>query len=540
LFAVVRPFRSFFRTEAAGGIVLIVSTVFALVWANTLFARSYEGLLHLPITLSFGDRGLTWPLHHWINDALMSVFFLVVGMEIKRELLVGELRTLRRASLPAIAALGGMLAPAAIHFAFNQHGEARSGWGIPMATDIAFALGCLALVSKRVPSSLVIFLMALAIFDDLGAIVVIAIFYGGQLDIPALAVAGGITVALVTMTRSGVTRVWPYMFLGVALWLAVLRSGIHATIAGVVLGLCIPARAKRRPSEVLDDLDVAVARLRRAEDKDIDASGAIGALERHLEAVQPPLDRMVHGLHAVVAFAIVPAFAIANAGVTIHKDVFALAASPASVGVFLGLALGKPIGVFGATWLAVTLRIAPRPSGSTWTQVFGISVLAGIGFTMSIFVATLAFPQRLDLQDASKIGIFGASLWCAFAGLILLRAVGAPRAPEEKARDIEIILDLPRFAEGYRVETWVAIGALVGKTLGEAGLRSRFGVTVLGVYRGGRGSLISRGLEAVGADYRFAPGDTIIVVGSTGAVDAFLSRAEDPDAPASAITTTGL
>ncbi|MCS6901634.1 MAG: Na+/H+ antiporter NhaA, partial [Myxococcales bacterium] len=393
LFAVVRPFRQFFRTEAASGITLMAMTAIALLWANSRFGKSYEGLLHLPVTFSMGQQGLSWPLHHWINDALMSVFFLVVGMEIKRELLVGELRTVRQATLPALAALGGMLVPAAIHLTFNRGSIGQPGWGVPMATDIAFALGCLALVANRVPSSLVVFLMALAIFDDLGAILVIAFFYGGKIHPEALLVAGGITGLLMLMARLRVTLLWPFLVLGVALWGAVLKSGIHATIAGVILGLCIPARGARRPTEVLEDLDRAVTRLRiSARGRDLDAAGPLGAIERHLAAVQPPLDRMVRSLHPWVAFGIVPLFALANAGVAIHGNIRELALSPVALGASLGLSLGKPLGIFGVTWLAVTLRLAPRPTGATWIQLLGVSVLAGIGFTMSIFVATLAFP----------------------------------------------------------------------------------------------------------------------------------------------------
>jgi NhaA family Na+:H+ antiporter len=528
LFAVVRPFRAFFRTQAAGGATLIFVTVVALVWANSRFAASYQDLLHFPVTMSFGERGLSWPLHHWINDALMSVFFLVVGMEIKRELLVGELRTLRRAALPLVAALGGMVVPAGIHYALNRGGPAEPGWGIPMATDIAFALGCLALVSRRVPSTLVVFLMALAIFDDLGAIVIIALFYGGKLDLAALAAAGGLTIVLAGLTRSGVTRVWPYVVFGVALWIAVLRSGIHATIAGVILGLCIPARSRRRPTEVLDDLEQAIARLRRNKESELDAAGPIGALERHLESVQPPLDRLIHGLHAWVAFLIVPIFALANAGVAVQSEIVPLATSPASMGVLLGLLIGKPAGIFGATWLSVKVGLAPRPAGATWAQVLGVSVLAGIGFTMSIFVASLAFPSAPALQDASKVGIFAASFASALIGLGILRWVGQEQPEQAVDADLQVVIDLPRYAQGYRVEPWVASGPFVGKSLREVELRSRFGVSALGVHEGGRGSLADKGLMPVGADYVISAGDTLLVVGARDAMEAFLAAAAEP------------
>ena len=527
LFAVVRPFRRFFRTEAASGITLMALSFIALLWANSRFAASYEGLLHLPVTFSMGKQGLSWPLHHWINDALMSVFFFVVGMEIKRELLVGELRTVRQATLPALAALGGMLVPAAIHFALNRGSPTQPGWGIPMATDIAFALGCLALVSSRVPSSLVVFLMALAIFDDLGAILVIALFYGGQINAGALTTAAGIVALLVTLSRLRVKLLWPFLVLGVALWAAVLKSGIHATIAGVILGLCIPAQGSKRPTEVLDDLERALSRLRNsAKDRELDAAGPIGALERHLEAVQPPLDRIVHGLHPWVAFGIVPIFALANAGVAIHGDIADLAMSPAALGASLGLFLGKPLGIFGITGLAIRLGIAPRPTGATWAQLFGVSVLAGIGFTMSIFVATLAFPGDHALQDASKVGVFLGSAASVAAGLTILATLGQKQETSSTADDFEIRLDLPRFAEGFRVEPWVAQGRLLGRSLQELDLRNRCGVSVLGIHRRGRAS--SQGLEPVGASYTVSDGDTLLLVGAQDDIERFLQISGDP------------
>jgi NhaA family Na+:H+ antiporter len=524
ILAVVRPFREFFRTQAAGGVVLVAATIVALVWANSRYAHSYEGLLRTPVEVGFDGRGLAWPLHHWINDALMSVFFLVAGMEIKRELVVGELRTLGRAALPAVAALGGMVVPAGLHLALNHGGPASHGWGIPMATDIAFALGCMALVSRRVPTSLVVFLMALAIFDDLGAILVIAIFYGGQIDTGALAVAGALTGALAVLSWLRVVRVLPYLLVGLFLWVAVLRSGIHATVAGVVLGLTIPSRGAMPPGAVLSDLELAVARLGRTRDRELEAAGHIASIERHLESVQSPLDRMIHGLHGWVAFGIVPLFAIANAGVDLGHDVGAALLSPAGLGVFLGLFLGKPIGVFGATYLAVRAGLAPKPSGATWPQIFGVGVVAGIGFTMSIFVATLAFPGHDELVSASKLGIFAASLASALLGLALLARTGRALPSSSTAADLEVFVDLPRFAEGFRVEPWVAHGPFVGKTLRDLDVRRRWSVSVIGVHGGGRAS--SAGLEMVGADTEIEPGATLVLVGRRDDVDAFLAAAE--------------
>jgi Na+:H+ antiporter, NhaA family len=519
LLAVARPFRRFLQTEAAGGMILLAATALALGWANSPWADVYEGLVELPMTLSIGQSTVSWPLHHFINDALMSVFFLVVGMEIKRELLVGELRTLRRALLPALAALGGMVVPALIHFSLNRGTPAQPGWGVPVATDIAFALGCLALVSRRVPSSLAVFLMALAIFDDLGAIVVIALFYGQSVHTGALLAAAGITAVLVAMTRARVVAVWPYVVVGIALWIAVARSGIHPTIAGVVIGVCIPSRAAKTPSEVLADVERAVHKLRRHNDRELDASGPLAALERHLEAMQPPLDRMVHGLHGWVAFAIVPLFAIANAGIHLSRDLSAVALSPASLGVLLGLFVGKPVGVFGATWLAVRSGIAPRPTGASWWQILGVSILAGIGFTMSIFIATLAFGGDVELADASKVGIMAGSLASALVGLALLRRAGQPR-PTDAIDDLEVIDLLPQFADGFRVEAWAPHGDLLGKTLAEAALPAEHGITVLGIRR----PSAAGGLLPAQADYVLDPHDTLLLVGERDRVATFLAR----------------
>lgn len=522
LIAVVRPFRQFFRTQAASGVALLAATLVGLAWANSAAAKSYEHLLHLPVHLTVGGKGIAWPLHHFVNDVLMTVFFLVAGMEIKRELVVGELSSVRKAALPAIAALGGMIVPALIYTAFNAGGPGARGWGIPMATDIAFAVGCIAAVSRRVPTSLVVFLMALAIFDDLGAIVVIALFYGQSVHLGALAVAGLLVTALALLARLRVTSLTPYLVVGGALWVAVLRSGVHATIAGVVLGLFIPARAVRHPSEVLDDLDAATHRLRQALRRDLDGSGAIAALERHLESVQPPLDRVVHGLQGWVAFAIVPLFATTNAGVRIGGDLGATLLSPVALGAAVGLAAGKAIGVFGATWLAVKTGLAPKPAGASWAQVLGVALLAGIGFTMSIFVTSLAFPGEQGLQDAAKTGIFVASLACALAGLALLRAVGRPRRHAASTETLELSLDLPRFSDAYRLEPWPVPEGRPWSTLREGDLRRRYGVSVLGVWRAR--SPEPRRLEAVSGDERIEPADTLLVVGTDEQLADFLAH----------------
>jgi NhaA family Na+:H+ antiporter len=434
LVVVIRPFQVFLRTSSASGIVLLLATIVAMVWANSRFAGVHEAIFGSPLAVQIGNVQLHWPVHHWINDGAMAVFFFLVGMEIKRELVVGELRTFGRAILPAIAALGGMIVPAAIYYALNREGPGKPGWGIPMATDIAFALGCISVVRGRVAPSLAVFLTALAIFDDLGAILVIALFYGHSVSVTYLAVAGAITLLLVLLNLFGVRSPYPYFLVGIALWYVVLRSGIHATVAGVVAGLCIPARAGKHPKDVLDDLDKEVDHLRTAlageEDDDDEGNAALRAIERHLEDVQPPLNRLTNGLHAPVSFGIVPLFALANAGIVFRGITVADLTSGVSVGVMLGLFFGKPLGVFLFTGLGVGLRISPKPAGATWREIFGISVLAGIGFTMSLFISGLAFARGPQLNELAKIGILIASTSSAAVGLLFL--MSGPRRDAAK------------------------------------------------------------------------------------------------------------
>lgn len=424
LVVVIRPFQVFLRTSSASGIVLLFATVLAMVWANSRFAGVHHTVFGSPLAVQVGKVQLHWPVHEWINDGAMAVFFFLVGMEIKRELVVGELRTFRRAILPAIAALGGMLVPAAIFFAINRHGPGRPGWGIPMATDIAFALGCIAVVRGRVAPSLAVFLTALAIFDDLGAILVIALFYGQAVNLTYIAIAGGITLLLIALNLFGVRSPYPYFLVGVALWYVVYRSGIHATVAGVVAGMCIPARAAKHPKDVLGEIESEVEHLRKAlagdEDDDDEGNAALRAIERHLEEVQPPLNRLANGLHAPVSFGIVPLFALANAGIAFHATGVGDLLSNVSLGVSLGLIFGKPIGVFLFTWLGVVLRVSPKPVGATWREILGISILAGIGFTMSLFISGLAFTNVPDMNEMAKVGILVGSTASAIVGLLFL------------------------------------------------------------------------------------------------------------------------
>ena len=434
----VLPFQRFISEEASGGIILLACTLIALLWANSSWRGGYETLWSTPLTIGLGAASISKPLILWINDGLMAVFFFVVGLEIKREVLVGELASARRAALPVAAALGGMLAPAAIFALFNAGGEGARGWGIPMATDIAFALGVLALLGSRAPLGLKMFLAALAIADDLGAVLVIAVFYSHGISIPALGAAAAVLAALAAANWLGVRRPLPYAIAGIALWAAVLASGIHATIAGVLLALVIPARA-------LIDTDVYLAASRKLLDE-FQAAGhsskdeatneghhaALHALENAAEYVQAPLQRLEHMLHPWVTFAIMPVFALANAGVRLDGSVGQALLHPVGLGVALGLLIGKQAGIFGFAWLAVRFGFGALPAGVSWKQIYGAAWLGGIGFTMSLFVAGLAFPDSAHLREA-KVGILFGSLAAGAVGYLLLsrlqRETPNPDAP---------------------------------------------------------------------------------------------------------------
>lgn len=420
----VRPFETFFRTEALGGTVLILATMTALAWANSPFAESYGALWRTKVTIGAEGFGLSKPLILWVNDLLMAVFFLVVGLEIKRELLVGELNSVRKAMLPVVAAVGGMVVPALIFLAVAREEPASRGWGVPMATDIAFALGCVRLLGSRVPPAIIVYLTALAIIDDLGAILVIALFYSSGLSLPALGVAAAVVAMLVAMNVLGVRRGGLYVAVGIPLWIAILQSGIHATIAGVMVGLCVPARALYSKEDVIEQARELLDYADQEHGEDSDA--ALLSLEHRLDQIESPLARLEHALHPWVAFAIVPIFALANAGVSFEGVGLSDLGQPAALGVVLGLIIGKQVGVFGATYAAVRLGAA-LPGGATWRHVYGASLLAGIGFTMSLFIAALAFGEGTSEHGAAKLGILCASLVCAAAGMAVL-ATGTARA----------------------------------------------------------------------------------------------------------------
>ncbi len=412
--------------------MLLVATAIALAWANSPWSENYHHLLSTSITLGVGGVALSSTLHHLINDGLMAVFFFLVGLEIKRELLAGELKTLRTAALPMFAALGGMLVPAALYAMVNSGGPGAAGWGVPMATDIAFALGVLALLGERVPVGLKIFLAALAIVDDIGAVLVIALFYSGGVAWSALGAAAVLLLLAASANLAGVRHPWAYALLGVALWVAVLASGVHATVAGVLLALTIPVRTRidepaflLRARRVLDDFDAAAEVTATDPDTTVLSNTAhhraLEALERLTEQAQPPLVRLERALHGIVAFGIMPLFALANAGVSLSGDaVRGAVTNPVALGVALGLVIGKPAGIFVFSWIAVRFGMAERPTGVSWPMIAGAGLLGGLGFTMALFIAALAFGESA-LLDVAKVGILAASTIAGLCGWVLIR-----------------------------------------------------------------------------------------------------------------------
>ena len=429
------PIQEFIHTEISGSLFLIGATVLALVWANSAWGESYTALWHTYVKFSIADDffKLDKSLLHWINDGLMVVFFFVVGLEIKREVLVGELTSLRKTALPIMAALGGMVVPALIFVAFNATGEAASGWGIPMATDIAFALGILALVGSRAPLSLKVFLTALAIIDDIGAVLIIAFFYTEQVLWISLLIALGIWLLMWIANWAGVRHPLIFGILGVVLWIAFLKSGIHATVAGVLAAMTIPARTRINAEDFLKRARHYLEKFKLAQQPRTSVltnrrqRAAVQKLETIAKAAQSPMQRLEHGLHPWVAFFIVPVFALANAGVafSINRELFT---SPVVWGIVLGLVLGKQVGVTLFAWLAVKFGLADLPTGLTWRHVYGAGWLAGIGFTMSLFVGGLAFGDG-ELLSQAKIGILAASVIAGGIGWLILRTT-PPAIPE--------------------------------------------------------------------------------------------------------------
>ncbi len=386
----------FLNHSTSTGIVILVFTAIALIWANSPLLSYYELFLHYPIEFRFSNVDIAFTFEHVVNDGLMVLFFLIVGLEIKREVILGELSTIKKALLPLIAAVMGVIGPALIYLAFTAGTSSSRGWGVPVATDIAFALGILALLGNRIPSGLRVFLAALAIVDDLIAVLIIAIFYTAELNAVMLAAAGMCTLILIVGNRRRVTSLWFYSIVGIALWIAILLSGIHATIAGVVLAMCIPARS---------------------------ISGVASTAKT--ARIKSPLYRIEHGLGVYVSFCIIPLFALVNAGVTIDPNLMASLASPVSLGIILGLFVGKQIGITAAVWASVKIGLAKLPTGVSMRHMYGMSLLCGIGFTMALFVGHLAFADPLDLAVV-KLSVIVGSVISAVVGAVVLRSTSTP------------------------------------------------------------------------------------------------------------------
>lgn len=430
---VLKPIRTFARHKLAGAGLLLAATAIAIVWANSPWADVYHHILHAPVNVSLGDVGVSKSVHHAINDGLMGVFFFLVGLEIKRELLVGELSTPGQAALPAIAAIGGMVVPAAIYFALNPEPPLRDGWGIPMATDIAFALGVLAIVGDRIPAGLRVLLTALAIVDDIGAVLVIALFYTENIAMTSLGLGLAGFVLSIVLNMLGVRSSLAYLCVGLVVWLAFLQSGVHATIAALLMAFTIPASTKIDGARLLDRLKSATDRLQRIgppSDKGLNTPAQQDVLHDisvMRDDASPPLLELEHAIAPLVTFVILPIFALANAGVSLGGGGLASLGEGIALGVAAGLVIGKPVGILGFSWLAVKLGMSRRPEGVLWSHVLGIGLLGGIGFTMALFVAGLAFDSDAELA-AAKIGILAASVVAATAGLIVLRRTSGREA----------------------------------------------------------------------------------------------------------------
>ena len=432
---VLTPLEEFVHNQTASSILLVIATIVALFVANSsTFSETYQHILHTPLSLTLSNWGISMSLHHWVNDALMAIFFFVVGMELKREILVGELSDIRKASLPIIAAIGGMLVPALIYFIFNPTGDEARGWGVPMATDIAFAVGALVLLAKRVPKSLITFLIALAIADDLGAVLVIAVFYTEQIVTNWLIISAILVALLFVLNFSGVRSAFPYFIIAVILWYAMMQSGVHATLAGVLGAFTVPARSKYDPALFISRIKEQVANFASHQKTGTGLMtnqklyGTVETIEDSVIGVQSPLQRLEQIWHIPVAFFIIPTFALFNAGIAIKLDALGDTFSdPVMLGVMLGLVFGKFIGISGACWLALKLNIGRLPTGARFSQLAAVSVLAGIGFTMSIFIAELAFKGHPDYLLMAKTGVIFASLIAAIIGFSWLWLLGKPK-----------------------------------------------------------------------------------------------------------------
>jgi NhaA family Na+:H+ antiporter len=423
------PFEHFIHAQTTTGIILMLMTVLALILANTPLTESYAHFFHTKVDLSIGSWTLSNNIHHWINDGLMAIFFFIIGLEIKREILVGELSNIKVAILPILAAIGGMVFPALIYMGINNGTIGANGWGIPMATDIAFAISVLVILGKRVPTALVTFLVALAIVDDLGAVLVIAIFYTEQIHFLQLGLAGGMFVLLIILNRIGIRALLPYFIVAIFMWFFMLESGVHATIAGVIAALAIPSKPKLTPVDFASKTQDLLNEYSKYEQKEDymmheKQKAILLNIKDSIDEVGTPASRLEHDLHLPVSLIIIPLFALANAGISIDfSSIGNTIVQPVSIGIIAGLILGKVLGIFGVAYIAIKLKLASLPKNSTMSQVFGVAFLGGIGFTMSIFVTDLAFLGNADLIFQAKVGILFASLFAGLFGYFWLRMV---------------------------------------------------------------------------------------------------------------------
>ena len=454
----VSRLKRFLHHDMVGPAFLLAAALAALVIANTPWQDQYHHIWETTFGFAFGTHELIKPLHLWVNDGLMAIFFFLIGLEIKRELLVGELASFRKAIFPATAALGGMIGPAIVYIIINYSHETRTGWGIPMATDIAFAAGCIALLKKRVPTALMVFLIALAIVDDLGAVTVIALFYTQGIDMQALLLGSCVIGLSFFCGRLGVRKTYPYVIFGIIVWLAFLTSGVHATVAGVLLAFTIPSDARYRGELFESRVNQLVQRFHQAEGErqeeirkglvsprtetkrlvNARQQNLIRSMQEECHHVEAPLQRIEYNLEPFCVFFVMPIFAFANSGLTIDfAHLRELLMQPATLGVFFGLILGKQLGIMGAAWASVKSGIAHLPAGVRWSQIYGVSWLAGIGFTMSLFIAELAFPEGAseaahEHLAQAKIGVFLASLIAGVVGLLILRITCPMKSKNEQ------------------------------------------------------------------------------------------------------------
>ncbi|HEY9050296.1 MAG TPA: Na+/H+ antiporter NhaA [Gammaproteobacteria bacterium] len=424
---ILTPFEEFIHRQTTSGMLLMGTAIIALVIANSALSGLYLDILHAPAGVKIGGWTIEKTLHHWVNDGLMTLFFFIVGLELKRELLVGELAKIRNAMLPIVAAIGGMLVPALIYFAFNPEGDMARGWGIPMATDIAFSIGALVLLASRVPKTLITFLVALAIVDDLGAVIVIAVFYTETLVVEALVAALVMFGILLLFNYAGIRKIAPYFIVAFIMWFFLLKSGVHATLAGVLGAMSVPAIPKYEPERFSNHVKALINQFDASHQpgKSIMTNDKLRAIVQTLEngvlKVEAPLQRLEHIWHLPVAFLIIPIFALFNAGIPIElNNLGNIASDTVFLGVVVGLIFGKFIGITGASWLALKFGVAQLPSGTKFSQIAGVSLLAGIGFTMSIFIAQLAFEHQESMLLMAKTGILFASLIAGVVGYIWL------------------------------------------------------------------------------------------------------------------------